>query len=430
MSDLCCLSLLILPTVLLAQSIEFLPNHTHAVYSCGEEASLTIRVLDVKDELANRGTLKVSLTSYDKPLSSYTFDLSKGNPVTVKGTLSKPGFMKCLTDVTVDSKRLRPAYGLAFDPLKIEQGAPCPADFDAFWDQSVEKLAREVPLDPKMEKIDRYSSDRHTAYRVSFATFYGQRVHGFLMVPAGQGKGPFPVMVQVPGAGLGTYAPTGWGADHGRIVMIMCVHTFAPAFDRKEQQRLYDIQDRRYQEQYGVPRYCQAGAIDREKFFYYPVILGINRAVDWLAARPEADKSRFYYTGTSQGGGFGFYLCGLNKNFTKGVSHVPALTDLLGYKKDRRSGWPRLVESQREKDRAAAEKVAPYFDAANFARRISCPYRVSVGFVDESCPPMAVYSGYNAIPVKDKAIVHGIGMTHRVFPEIYGKLDAWIWQGK
>jgi len=177
------------------------------------------------------------------------------------------------------------------------------------------------------------------------------------------------------------------------------------------------------QEQYGVPRYCMSGAAARETYLYYRILLGINRGVNWLAARPDVDKTRFVYTGTSQGGGFGFYLCGLNKNFTKGVMHVPALTDLLGFQKGRDSGWPKLIENVTPEQKEAAIRTAPYFDGAHFAPRITCPVRVSVGFIDETCPPAAVYSSYNALRVKDKAIRHGFGMPHKVFPQIYEQLD-------
>ena len=74
----------------------------------------------------------------------------------------------------------------------------------------------------------------------------------------------------------------------------------------------------------------------------------------------------------------------------------------------------------------AAETFAPYFDGANFAARIRCPVRVAVGFADTTCAPGAVYAAYNAIPVKDKGIVHGIGMGHGCFGTFYQALGAWV----
>ena len=140
------------------------------------------------------------------------------------------------------------------------------------------------------------------------------------------------------------------------------------------------------------------------------------------------DKTRFRYQGTSQGGGFGFYLTGLNHTFTRAAFYVPAITDTMGYLRGRQSGWPQIVEnnSATPEKRAMAEKNAPYFDGANFAARIRCPVRVAVGFADTTCAPCAVYAAYNAIPVKDKGIVHGIGMGHGCFGKFYSELGAWV----
>ena len=178
-----------------------------------------------------------------------------------------------------------------------------------------------------------------------------------------------------------------------------------------------------------MPHYCHAGITEsREDYFYYPVILGIDRAVDWVAARPDVDRSRFRYQGTSQGGGFGFYLCGLNRAFTRAAFYVPAITDTMGYLKGRKSGWPMVVEnnSSTPERRAVAERWAPYFDGANFASRITCPVRVAVGFSDTTCPPCAVYAAYNEIKVKDKAIGNGIGMTHSCRGHFYSKFGNWV----
>ncbi len=83
------------------------------------------------------------------------------------------------------------------------------------------------------------------------------------------------------------------------------------------------------------------------------------------------------------------------------------------------------MESQREEDRKAAEQNATYFDGANFASRITCPVRVAVGFSDTTCPPCAVSAAFNEIPVKDKRISNGIGMTHSCRQEFYSALEGW-----
>ena len=101
----------------------------------------------------------------------------------------------------------------------------------------------------------------------------------------------------------------------------------------------------------------------------------------------------------------------------------------MGYRKGRESSWPRPVDAQWSKGaerRAAAERNAPYFDGANFAARIECPVRIAVGFSDITCPPCGVYAAFNAIPVKDKIIYDGVGMTHSCRQQFYAELGAWL----
>ena len=408
---------LLLPVWVTAQSVEIKADRESYVYSCGEPALFSIRVLG-KDHLpVKSGQLAVTLTNFGtQHVAQASFDLAQANPVTCTGTLREPGFLRCVANARLDKTYTR-LSGVAYDPERITAGSPRPADFDAFWDAAIKKLDAEVPLDPRVERLDAFCNGKHECFRVSFATFDSQRVYGFLSVPKNNGSGPFPVEVNVPGAGPGVVVPNAGMADRGFIHLVMNVHPFEPAADAEAQKKLYAEQDKRLNGQYGVSRYCLSGAASRETYFYYRVMLGINRSVNWLAARPDVDKMRFVYAGSSQGGGFGFYLCGLNKHFTKGVFHVPAITDLLGFQKGRDSGWPKLIENVRQTDKAAAMRVAPYFDGAHFAPRITCPVRVTAGFIDMTCPPAAVYSGYNALRVKDKAIGHGIDMPHTVFPQ-------------
>lgn len=407
-----------------AQSVQIAVDRADQLYQCGESATFTVKVLNKEQQLVRDGTLRVRLTNFGpQEVAVKSFDLAQENPATIVGSLREPGFLKCVADAKLD-KSYSAQAGAAFEPQKIVAGSERPADFDAFWDAAIKRLAAEVPLDARIEKIDKFCNEKHEGYRVSFATFDNLRVYGFLSVPVG--TGPFPVVVTVPGAGPGVVAPNLGLADRGYIHLFMNVHPFEPADSVEGQKKLYGQQDARVKAEFGVPRYCIAGAATREGYFYYRIMLGINRAVDWVAARPDVDKMRILYTGSSQGGGFGFYLLGLNQNFAKGVIHVPAITDLLGFQKGRDSGWPKLIENMRESDKAAATLNAPYFDGAHFAPRIKCPVRVSVGFIDNTCPPAAVYAGYNALTVQDRDIVHGLKMPHAVFAEVRQPMEEWL----
>ena len=388
-----------------------------AIYRCGEEAVFTITIFETNGVKATSGKVLWTLDNYGAhKFGEERADLAKANPFTVKGTLQNPGFLR----VTVRGdrgKQLR-QYSAAYEPEKIRTAVPKPDDFDAFWDGAVARLEKEVPLDPQVEPIPEFTKNGITAQRVSFATF-GGRVYGILTYPTDPKKGPYPVQVHCPGAGPG-FALRRCRGEKGKICLYMSVHGFPIQDTDEETKKLYDQQEAKYRAIHGpnsARAYPVGGlTVSREAAHYFPVILGINRAVDWVAKRPDVDAKNFVYTGASQGGGFGLYLAALNRHIVRAYMGVPALTDVLGCKADgRQSGWPRILEYETQKDPARLAKIeetARYLDAAYFAERITIPVRLSVGYADESCAPHAVCAAYNAIPSKDKRLYHGIGGLH------------------
>lgn len=397
-----------------------------ALYACGETATFTVTAVDTAGAPATSGVVTATLDNFGpKTFGKRSIDLAKENPFTVSGTLAEPGFLRvCLAGRDCRNQ----VFGVGYEPTKLEKGSPSPADFDAFWAAAKERLAREVPLDAQVVRVPARCTKDFEFFRISFATF-GRRVYGYMSVPTDRSRAPYPVDFQVSAAGFG-----GWTNDmHGKrdaISVFFSVYPFEPHWDwaKLGLKAKYDELNARTQKTYGTGYATSGITVSREAYFFYPVLLGIDRAVDWLAARPDVDKGRFRYQGTSQGGGFGFYLTGLNHTFTRAAFYVPAITDTMGYLKGRQSGWPRIVEnnSATPEARAAAERNAPYFDGANFAARIRCPVRVAVGFADTTCAPCAVYAAYNAIPVTDKGIVHGIGMGHGCFGKFYKELGDWV----
>ncbi|MDO5319533.1 MAG: acetylxylan esterase, partial [bacterium] len=272
-----------------------------------------------------------------------------------------------------------------------------------------------------------------TMYELVIPSVEGRHVWGYCSVPNDKSKAPFPVKVNVPGAG-----PASWGCDRNEneITLKVNVHYYDPVVLKTEKHKspkclaVQKEEDMAWAKKYPVDfvRYTVTGiAASREEYFYYGIILAANRAVNWVAARPDIDRTRFRYSGGSQGGGFGLILTGLNKNITAAAVFVPAITDLLSSRiSNRESGWPRLIESQKAENRATAAKHAPYFCGVNFARQITVPIRFEVGFIDTVCPPHAGHAAYNVCPSKDKDILYGIGQGHSVLQENKTKMHKWL----
>ena len=68
--------------------------------------------------------------------------------------------------------------------------------------------------------------------------------------------------------------------------------------------------------------------------------------------------------------------------------------------------------------------IINYYDLVWCARRIKCPILVSVGFVDNSCPPTGIYAFYNELK-SDKKIYNKVDYGHGGAPNDYEKV---VWK--
>lgn len=412
--------------------IQISADRANALYKCGEETVFSVTVYDANKAKASSGEVSWRLDNYGSGvIAEGKADLSAANPFTVKGTMSVPGFLR-ITARQAGDKRPS-AFSTAYDPEKLRTAVPKPADFDSFWDNAVAGLERDVPLDPKVEPVPGYPKNGCMAERVSFATAGGKRVHAVVSYPEKPGK--YPARLCFPGAGPG-FMMRSLSPDRGHVVFLMNSHYYRVADDKAEVDALYAVEEGEWRRVHG-PNHARAYPVggltlSREQAHYYGIILGCNRAINWLmsAHGDRIDPNHVFYTGASQGGGFGLILTALNKNIRRAYAGVPALADVLGCKAGgRQSGWPRILEYETQKDPARLAKIeanAPYFDAAYFAERITVPIRLSVGYIDESCAPHAVCAAFNAIPSKDKKLYHGIGGSHSSRNAPAKDVQAWL----
>ena len=414
-------------------SFKIVCDEPERIRSAGEETEFRIFCTDLGTNTVG-GEVEVRLDNFGSTtLVSRKADPAKENPIVLKGSLDGPGFLRA---VAINPAISATPFGLGkgngcdsvgYEAEKLRPGFERPADFDSYWEGEQNRLRREVPLDVRREALS--GKKGFKIWKVSFATFGGKRVWGFLSVPDDASKGPWPLKVNVPGAGPA--CPEALAATEARTVsLVMNVHPFEPAKTQKEQAALYAGQDKRMLAKYGVT-YATAGiAVSREECFFHDAILGIDRAVDWAAALPEVDRSRIWYHGGSQGGGFGMYLMGLNSNFARGIVWVCALADHGGHLAGRIPGWPRMVARSggKEEARKVAALNAPYFDACHFAPRVKVPVRMTVGLSDVCCPPPSVWCVYNCLGSADKEIVPCPGVGHAFPADVKARLYKWLAQ--
>ncbi|MDO5308989.1 MAG: acetylxylan esterase [Planctomycetia bacterium] len=380
-------------------------DHTSQCYEVGEDAVFTISV--GKEELAQKGELKVLLTNDDRDriAEEYIFDLSKNNPVTIVQGIDFPGFIQVRANVTIEGQTINSAiFKVGFSPEKIVQALPKPDDFDEYWKRSQQEV-REIPIDLKQTRLEELCNEKHEVYAISFATVGDRRVYGYLSLPKSD-DAPFPALVNVPGAGNGV-GPEFWLADKGFVVMNMNFLPYEVHWDGETRKKQFD----EFNKTLDVP-YQYNGVQDRNTYFFRAAYLGIDRAVDWLAEQPYVDSRRIGYYGSSQGGASGLILGGLNSHFCALVTAVPASCDHGGHLTGRSPGWPRIADYFRQDEKVIEEMR--YLDAVNFASRINNAYiDVTVGFIDNVCCPSSVYAAYNAIPSAKKTMLHELKLGHQ-----------------
>ena len=401
-------------------------DHSDCLYAVGETATFKVLALDANNAPLTSGTVDYRThATLAAPPAYATHDLAQGNPFTVSGTLTAPGFLRLNLKAADGSAK---TWGVAFDPQDVRPSVARPADFDTYWDGEVARLDREVPdPDVQMNLVAAKSTGDYNYYEISFATFGGGRVYGFYTEPK-DGSKTYPAIVTVPGAG-----PNHTGSWYGSgscVSLMLNALPFTPFTDGESFTAAYNEWNAGLQSKYELTgqQYGAAGiAVSREEFVFHDVILGMNRAVNWLAARPLVNKSRIGYYGGSQGGAFGLFLMGLNANFTRGVAYVPAMCDHLCCALDPAlaPGWPQMLGMQAAKNYDATKANAPYFDGAFFAGRITCPVRMFVGLIDDTCPPRGGWCAYNALQSSDKSMMSVPGMTHACDTSLEAATKSW-----
>ncbi|HEY3415401.1 MAG TPA: acetylxylan esterase, partial [Armatimonadota bacterium] len=254
-----------------------------------------------------------------------------------------------------------------------------PWDFDQFWDDT---LAEQETIPANVQTTVFKEYDGYTLYKIRFDGLLGRKFYAWLSVPTKDGK--YPAALTLPPSGINVaYLPAMGPNIVGMTLAIAGQDVEAPPPGKNYPPDPY------------FPRgwdYWHAGIQSRETMYYRAVFAACSRAVDLLAANPKVDATRIVASGGSQGGGLTFITAGLNKKVAGAVCGSPGLFGLswkvtlpgLG-----RNFWPPIdpvdENGQPNTDPKAQEallKVTPYFDAANFAPRITGAVLLNVGLQD------------------------------------------------
>jgi cephalosporin-C deacetylase-like acetyl esterase len=153
------------------------------------------------------------------------------------------------------------------------------------------------------------------------------------------------------------------------------------------------------------------------------------RAVDFLFSRPEVDTIRIVVEGSSQGGALSFVTAALNPNRIRlCVPSVPFLSDFRDYFQV--AAWPAneftaYVSSRPGATWDSVYGVLAYFDIKNLAPWIKAPVFMSIGLLDDVCPPHTNFAAYNNLSVPREYRVYPYA-GHGLPSESYTARMDWI----
>ena len=363
-------------------------------YHVGDSARFQVSLLRAGRAIPN-ARVRVDLAAERMPpFRRDTVDVAE-SPRPFVATLTAPGFLRATATAVVDGFTYTELATAAFDPERLTAVTPTPADFDAFWQRTIED-ARRIPLLPVMTRL----ADRSTAdvdvYHVSFQNHRaGSRLYGMLTVPTRPGK--YPAMLSVPGAGVRPYFPNMDIARRGVIHLAIGIHGIPVDRDSLIYNELRAT---------ALASYWAYGAEDRDLYYYKRVYTGVVRAGDFLLGLPQSDGTNYVVRGGSQGGGLAIVTAVLDPRVKAIASSYPAMSDLFGYFAGRAGGWPHIFQDTSHM-RALSEKkeTLAYYDVVNFARRLRVPGMFAWGFNDTTVPPTSSYVTYNVITSPKEAII-------------------------
>ena len=373
----------------------------------------------VKDAMLDAVSSRISLivtTDTQLPLCelSQSVNIAKGDSavLTFQPAITAPGVYKC--KVLADGKNVldfpfnqysgtdkASHFNIVFEPENIVSLPDYQPDFEEFWNEARKELAQVEPHYEMTELKDK-SSKFKKFYLVKMRSLGGDTIQAYLTIPTKACKPhqspyidnnsqlkQYPVHIIYMGYGSGVWDLD--TSDNGWIQLLLSVR--GQALNKPTNK-------------YGD--WIQYGLQSPQTYYYRGAYMDCVRAIDFVCTLPEADKSRIYAEGGSQGGAFTTAAAALDNRLAAVATYITFMSDFPDYFKI--VDWPAkpIFEKQHELKMTDAEmyRTMSYFDIKNLARWVKCPIFLGVGLQDPTCPPHTNLAGYNLMNVPKQLTIY------------------------
>ncbi len=294
-------------------------------------------------------------------------------------------------------------FDMPLEELKTYRGRnPKPADFEEFWDRSVAEMHA---LDPQVELVpSEFQAPPARCDHLYFTGVGGARVHAKLLRPAGS-DGLHPAVVIF----------HGYSADSGdwsdKFALLSMGYTVAALDCRGQGGKSQDLG--------GVTGNTLHGHIIRglddgpEKMLFRNIFLDTAQLVRIVMAMDDVDADRVGVTGGSQGGGLTLACAALEPGVKLAATTFPFLSDyrrvwemdLAKNAYAELQDYFRRFDPRHERENEIFERLG-YIDVHHLAPRIRAEVQMSVGLMDQTCPPSTQFAAYNNITAKKSMLIY------------------------
>jgi cephalosporin-C deacetylase-like acetyl esterase len=323
---------------------------------------------------------------------SYNFDIPS----------LQPGFYKVsfMVNVSDYDDTVRRAFGIR--PEEIRSAYAKPADFDQFWQNAKDELAKVKP-EFKVKEYPDSAKDNRRVFGFEMKSLDNITIRGWLTIPKTNNKHKkFAVLLGLPGYQVGL--PPMFGSDPDLAIITLNVRGQGNSVDVIHRPR---------------DEFIFYNLDDKNKYVMRGVIMDCVRAVDFICSRPELRHDNIEASGGSLGGFLSIAVASLDKRVALCAAQNPILTDIRNL--NGVVDWP-IVDIKkyvRSQPGLTFDKVLnnlDYFDTKNFATNLTCPTLLGIGLLDKLAPPANEYAAYNNIAAKKHIIIFK-DLGHEVAPK-------------